>query len=151
MVAEPGEEEALVESEFLFAIRKGDKHHGEAVKILELCRKGLVKLRVLSSAVAEVRAVLYSQGFRGRRVEEVCSLMDAQLLEAGVKEYEPITLADAVLAEVLKNQHPSLTFFDALHVATARRLNMMLLSNDDDQRNAWVKTVSFREFLENFP
>lgn len=150
MVATPSEEEGLVESEFLFAIKKGDKHHGEAEKILGLCKKGLVKLRVLSSAVAEVRAVLYSRGFKGRQIEGVCSLMDAQLLEAGIKEYEPITLADAVLAEVLKHQHPRLTFFDALHVATARRLNMMLLSNDRDQRAAWSKTVSFKEFLKNF-
>ena len=71
----------------------------------------------------EVKAVMYSQGFKGRLVEEVCSLVDAQLVQAGVSEYVPTTLADAVLAEVLKNQHPSLTFFD-VHVATAGNLNM---------------------------
>jgi predicted nucleic acid-binding protein len=149
MAAQSSGEGFLVESEFLFALRKSDKHHGEATKILELCKKGVVRLLVLSSAVMEVKAVMYSQGFKGRLVEEVCSLVDAQLVEAGVSEYVPTTLADAVLAEVLKNQHPSLTFFDALHVATARNLNMPLLSNDKDQRSAWTKTITFRKFLEN--
>ena len=100
MAAETDEEGFLIESEFLFALRKGDKHHGEAMKILDLCRRGLVKLQVLSSAVIEVKAVLYSHGFKGRRVEEVCSLMDAQLVEGGVSEYVPVTLGDAVLADV---------------------------------------------------
>ena len=55
MVAETDEEEFLIESEFLFALRKGDKHHDEAMKILDLCKRGLVKLQVLSSAVIEVK------------------------------------------------------------------------------------------------
>ena len=106
-----------------------------------------MKLQVLSSAVIEVKAVLYSHGFKGRHVEEVCSLMDAQLIENGVSEYVPVTLADAVLAEVLRNQHPQLTFFDALHIATAKNLDKPLLSNDEDYPSIWMKTISFKDFL----
>ena len=150
MVAETDEEEFLIESEFLFALRKGDKHHDEAMKILDLCKRGLVKLQVLSSAVIEVKAVLYSHGFKGRRVEEVCSLIDAQLIESRVSEYVPVTLADAVLAEVLRNQHPQLTFFDALHIAAAKNLDKPLLSNDEVYPEVWMKTISFKNFLESF-
>lgn len=151
MDVEADDEGVLVESEFLFALRRGDKHHHEAKKILELCRKGLVKLQVLSSAVMEVKAVLYSHGLKGKRVEEVCSLMDAQLIMGGVSEYAPLTFADAVVAEVLRNQHPQLRFFDALHIAAAKNLDKPLLSNDKDYPAIWTKTISFRGLLKNFP
>jgi len=84
----------------------------------------------LSSAVVEAKAVLYSYGFRPHEVENACSLIDMQLIEAGINEYVPSTLADATLAERLRSQHPKLTIFDAFHAAVTERLNKPLLSND---------------------
>ena len=49
----------------------------------------------------------------------------------GVSEYVPATPTDAILAEVLRNQH-QLKFFDALYIATAKNLDKPLLSNDEN-------------------
>jgi hypothetical protein len=53
---------ALVESDFLLGLRKGDRIHGDAIKALTMHRKGTLQLRILSSAVIEVSAALYSKG-----------------------------------------------------------------------------------------
>jgi len=148
MVAEGGKREVLTETEFLFGLRKGDKHHDAVKRILKACADGLLKVQVLSSAVVEVEAVLCSHGLKPREVEEACSLMDVQLIEADVDEYVPLTLADAVLAGRLRDHHPKLTFFDALHVATARRLGKPLLSNDPAYQEAGAKTIGFKKLLE---
>ena len=151
MVAEGNEREALAETEFLFGLRRGNRHHDTVMRILEICIKGLLKVQVLSSAVVEVKAVLYSRGLKPREVEEACSLMDVQLIEAGIDEYTPLTLADATLAERLRNQYPKLTFFDALHVATARRLDRPLLSNDPTHLEAGATAIKFKKLIEEFP
>ena len=148
MASERDGREVLAETEFLFGLRKGDRRYDVVVKILELCKKGLLRVRILSSAVVEVKAILYSHGLKPSDVEEACSLMDIQLVEANIVEYEPLTLADVVLAGRLRSQSPRLTFFDSLHAATAKRLNKALLSNDPIYREVEVKTVGFKELVE---
>jgi len=151
MVNEGNEREVLAETEFLFALRKGDRHHNAVTRILEVCTRELLKIKVVSSAAVEIKAVLYSHGFKVREVEEACSLMDAQLVETHIDEYVPLTLADGTLAERLRAQYPKLTFFDALHVATARRLGKPLLSNDPVLREAGATTITFEKLLDYFP
>ena len=43
----------------------------------------------------------------------------------------PATSMDAVLAEVLRNWY-QLKFFDAFYIATAKNLDKLLLSNDEN-------------------
>ncbi|KPV65404.1 MAG: hypothetical protein AOA65_0195 [Candidatus Bathyarchaeota archaeon BA1] len=151
MVAEGDRGESLAETGFLFGLRRGDRQHDAVMKILEICIKGLLKVQVLSSAVVEAKAVLYSRGLKPREVEEACSLMDVQLIGAGIEEYTPLTLADATLAERLRSQYPKLTFFDALHVATARKLGKPLLSNDPAHLEAGAAAIKFKKLIEEFP
>jgi hypothetical protein len=92
----------LVESEFLLGLRKGDRNHKDVVRALHMHEKGSLRLRILSSAVIEVRAVLYSKGISFPNVEDVISLMDAELDDFGVKSYVPTRLGDIVLSERLR-------------------------------------------------
>ena len=148
MVAERSKRECLAETEFLFGLRKGDRHHSAVTKILDACISGLVDIQILSSAVVEVKAVLYSRGLKPHEVEETCSLMDAQLVEAGITGYVATTLSDAIVSERLREQHPDLTFFDALHLAIARRLDKPLLSNDLVIKEAEPRSIMFQELID---
>jgi hypothetical protein len=75
--------------------------------------------------------------------------MDAQLVEAGITGYVATTLSDAIVSERLREQHPDLTFFDALHLAIARRLDKPLLSNDLVIKEAEPRSIMFQELIDN--
>jgi len=148
MASESGRKEVLVESDFLFGLRSGDKHHGDVNRVLSLSRKGILEISVLSSAVVEVRATLYSRGLKFNEVENSIALMDAMLSEAGAKNYVSIKLSDAVLSEILRSQFDELTFFDSLHAAISKRVGIPLLSGDPIYNKIGVTTTSYEE-LEN--
>lgn len=135
----------LVESDFLFGVRKGDRNHAGVVKTLGMHKRGSLQLRILSSAVIEVRAVLYSKGLALHQVEDVVSLIDAELNDFGVRIYAPVRLSDIVVAERLRDEFPNLTFFDSLHAAVSKRLGMPLLSNDPIYKEIGVQAVNFDE------
>lgn len=136
----------MVESEFLLGLRKGDRNHKDVVRALHMHEKGSLGLRILSSAVIEVRAVLYSKGISFPNVEDVISLMDAELDDFGVKSYVPTRLGDIVLSERLRGEFPDLTFFDSLHAAISKRLGLSLLSNDPVYNQVGAQAVRFGEF-----
>jgi len=89
-----------------------------------------LEIKVLSSAVLEVRAVLYSRGFDASELEDALSLMDAVLAEYGVREFLPVEISDVVVAERLRTQEAELGFFDSLHAATSKRLGVAILSRE---------------------
>lgn len=125
-----GAREVLVESDFLFGLRAEDRHHQKVLRVLSMHKKGTLAVKVLSSAVVEVRTVLYSRGLRPQTIEEALSLVDAQLAGYSVGEFVPVALSDAVVAERLRSQHEELGFFDSLHAAAGKRLGVVLLSSD---------------------
>lgn len=85
---------------------------------------------MLSSAVLEVRAFLYSRGLSFQQVAEAFSLMEAKLAEYGVGEFTPFTMSNVVLAEHFRRRYPELTFFDSLHAATSQKSGVKLLSSE---------------------
>jgi|SRR5438128_2386664 len=89
---------ALIESDFLFGLRLSDKRHRRVTRALGAHRKGDLQLRVLSSAVVEVTAVLYSRGLGPAEPEDALSLMDATLAGYGVRQFLPVEMADVVVA-----------------------------------------------------
>jgi len=97
---------------------------------LKMHREGSLLILLLSSAVLEVRAVLYSRGMKGIEVEEAFSLMAALLAEYGVAGSSDLSLSDVIVAERMRGDMPSLTFFDSLPAATTMRLGMTLLSSE---------------------
>jgi hypothetical protein len=130
MASEAASQKIAVESDFLLGLRKSDKRHPNVFIALKKHREGSFMITLLSSAVLEVRAVLYSRGVKGRDVEETFSLMAALLAENGVTESSTLSLSDVVVAEAMRNDMPSLTFFDSLHAATSKRLGMTVLSSE---------------------
>lgn len=145
MVAKSDKREIVVESDFLFGLREGDRHHHDVEKTLSLNKTDALKIAILSSAVIEVRAVLYSKGFTFRQVEEAITLMDFMLSKAGAKNFIEVKLSDVVLAESLKSMHNELTFFDSLHAAVAKRIDLALLSSDPIYREIGLKTLNFQD------
>lgn len=130
MASRAGQEEVLVESDFLFGLSKRDRHHSHVLRALDMHRNGLLSVRVLSSAVMEVRTVLYSRGLRFANVEDALSLMDAKLAEYGIRDFVPVSPSDVVIAERMRSEEAGLGFFDSLHAATSKRLRLQLLSSE---------------------
>jgi hypothetical protein len=129
MASEPGQEVA-VESDFLFGLRKSDIRHSNVMAALENHKGGRLHITVLPSAVLEVRAVLYSRGVKSKEVEAAFSLMAGLLAEYGVAGSSDLSLSDVIVAERMRSDMPSLTFFDSLHAATSKRLGMTMLSSE---------------------
>ncbi|MBI3841108.1 MAG: hypothetical protein HY297_04035 [Thaumarchaeota archaeon] len=123
-------QKALVESDFLFGLRSSDLRHDKVTAALKRHKKGDLELTVMSSAVLETRAVMYSRGLRPAESEEAVSLMDTALAAYGVREFLPVRLGDVVVAERLKSQRPDLGFFDSLHAAGSKRLGIPLLTSE---------------------
>jgi len=135
----------LIESDFLLGLRSGDRNHADVIKALAMHKKGSLQLRILSSAVIEVRAVLYSKGLASHHVEDAVSLIDAALHNFRVENYVPTILSDIVLSERLREEFPNLTFFDSLHASTSKRLGIPLLSHDPIYDEVGVKTAKFAD------
>ncbi len=129
MAAEAGEQVA-VESDFLLGLRKSDPRHSKVVLALKMQKDGKLSLNVLSSAVLEVRAVLYSRGLSPKDVEEAFLLMASILAEYGSDKFLPLELNDVIVAERMRSEESSLGFFDSLHAAVSKRLNIKLLSSE---------------------
>lgn len=145
MASKPGRREVLVESDFLFGLRKGDKHQEGVSKALSMHRKGNLGISILSSAAVEVRTTLYSRGLRFHEVEDALAFIDAILSDADVRSYVPLRLSDVVLAERLRSQFAELTFFDSLHAAASKRVGVPLLSGDTIYRKVGVNALVYEE------
>ena len=145
MAARSDKREIVVESDFLFGLREGDRHHQDVERMLSMNKNGILEIAVLSSAVVEVRAVLYSKGFDLHQVEEAITLMDFMLSEAEIRNFIEVKLSDVVLSESLRSQHGELTFFDSLHAAVAKRADLALLSGDPIYKKIGLKTLNYDE------
>jgi hypothetical protein len=144
MASEAGQKVA-VESDFLFGLRKSDLRHANVVAALEKHKEGSLIIALLPSAVLEARAVLYSRGMKSKDVEDVFSLMAAILAEYGVAGSTDLTLSDVIVAERMRGDMPSLTFFDSLHAATSKRLGMTLLSSEGSYERLGLAVIDLDE------
>ncbi len=120
----------LVESDFLFGLQVADRRHSRVIRALERHKLGEIVIRVLSSAIVEVRSVLYSSGLSQKKTEDFFSLMGVILDDYGVEEFVPVEPSDVIIAERMRIEYAELTFFDSLHAAVSKRLNLKLLSSE---------------------
>lgn len=142
-------EEYLVETDFLFGLRAGDRNFEAVVGALRRCKSGAIKLSVPSSSVVEARAVLYSKGLKPNEVEVALGLMGAKLAENGVMDFIQIELADAVYAERLRIENPNLGFFDSLHAAAAARRGKLLLTSNKAYKG--ITSLKVRDLSDFVP
>lgn len=127
----------LVETDFLFGLRPSDHYNSAVEKALKLTKGRKIELKVITSAIFEVRTVLYSQGKSSEEISRVLTLMKQKLDENNIKE-EYIQFDDFILADYLRSQHAKLTYFDALHAAISQRRKVSLYGNDEV-----LKTLKF--------
>lgn len=137
-----------VESDFLLGLRKPDARHSNVVSALKKHREGSLLITPLSSAVMEVRAVLYSRGMRPEEVEEVFTLMASILADYNIPEPVSLSLSDVVAAEKMRNDWPTLTYFDSLHAATSKRLGVSLLSSEGVYARLGLPVIDLDKFGE---
>ncbi|RLG52121.1 MAG: hypothetical protein DRN99_07885 [Thermoproteota archaeon] len=135
--------ELLVETDFLFGLREDDRLHEHVMRALKMHENGKVELILLSSAVIEFRAVLYSSGLKPEEVEEAAALALAILTGHEVNRYLQIQLEDLILAEKLRARH-GIGFFDSLHASAAKRTGIKLLSSDEAYRKLDIPYLSLK-------
>jgi hypothetical protein len=123
-------ESVLVESDFLFGLSESDSRHSHVLNCLKKHEQGKIAIQILSSAVIEVRSVLYSRGLDKSQIEEFFSLMADLVTNYGITEFVPLEFGDVIIAERLRAESSALTFFDSLHAATSKRLNLRILSSE---------------------
>src|SRR5208283_3747147 len=133
MASESGQQ-VIVESDFLFGLRKSDVRHSKVIAALEMHKNGRLRITPLSSAALEVRAVLYSRGVQSKDIEETFTLMAALLAEYDINDTLPVNISDMIVAERLRQDEPGLTFFDSLHAAASKRLGVTILSSEGAYR-----------------
>ena len=135
----------LVESDFLFGLGKSDKRHAQVIRSLEMHKSGKMQIQVLSTAVVEVRSVLYSRRLEAKQTEEFFALMSEILSEYGVETFVPTEPSDVIIAERMRAESAALTFFDSLYAATSKRLNLKLLSSDGIYARIGLQTIDLDE------
>ena len=146
MASEGERQTALVEADFLFGLRRSDARNKKVAQALAAAKRGELELRVLSSAVLEVRTVIHSRGIGPSKCEEAMSLMDSSLAEHGVREFLPIEIADVVVAERLRGRHPDLGYFDSLHAAQAGRLGVPILGSEGAYQRIGIPFIDLDRF-----
>jgi predicted nucleic acid-binding protein len=119
----------LIETDFLFGLTPSDRYNSQVEKALKLTKDKQVELRVITSAIFEVRAVLYSRGKNPAEINRTLTLMKKKLDENNIDE-EYIKFDDFIFADYLKSKHSELTFFDALHAAISERRKTPLYGAD---------------------
>lgn len=120
----------LVETDFLFGLSARDKLHPYVSKILEMHRRGEVRIIISSASPIEASLTLLSHGIDPGTIIRVLELMNAKLIEYRVKDYAPITLEALAKAMELRGKYGMLAFFDSIHLALAITLDIPLLTSD---------------------
>jgi PIN domain nuclease of toxin-antitoxin system len=136
----------FVETDFLFGLRHSDRYNSKVEETLKLAKNKNVELKVITSAIFEVRTVLYSQGKNSEEVRKILTLMKQKLDDNNIRE-EFIKLDDFILADYLRSQHEKLTFFDALHAAVSQRRKISLYGNDEVLKTLKFISKSFDDEL----
>jgi len=136
----------LVETDFLFGLRHSDRYNPKVEEALNLTKNKKVELKVITSAIFEVRTVLYSQGKNSEEIRQILTLMKQKLDDNNIKE-EYIKFDDFILADYLRSQHGKLTFFDALHAAVSQRKKISLYGNDEVLKDLKFIAKTFDEEL----
>jgi len=136
----------IVETEFLFGLRKNDKWHDHVMKILDLHKKGKIdELSSSASAFLEVGTVLQTHNIQPEQIEETLFLIKQKLTEANIEEIE-LNSDDIIrLYELLRRY--DIEFFDAMQAAVAIGKNATLVTNDKIFAKIGLKTISFTELV----
>jgi len=136
----------LVETDFLFGLNARDKLYPYVTRLLEKHRKGELMLSLSSVSSLEATLVLLSRGFKARMVIRILRLMNTKLSEYNIDSYTPLSLKVIAEALELKEKYKQLTFFDSIHIATAKTMGLPLVTSD--KTLARIMKAESIEYLE---
>ncbi|MEM2888498.1 MAG: PIN domain-containing protein [Candidatus Bathyarchaeia archaeon] len=137
----------IVETEFLFGLRKNDKWNKQVSSIIELYKnRKLESLFSCASAFLEAGLVLQAHGLLADQIKDAIFLMKQKMAEANIAEVE-LNSDDILRLYELLRRH-DIEYFDAMQAAVALGRNAILITNDRIFKNLGVKTLTFQELIE---
>jgi len=138
--------EYIVETDFLFGLRASDRLHSSVYSALMRHVEGGLHLLVSGASPVEANAVMASQGVPQEKIAEAFSLISTTLEKHRVERFTCITISDIQDAMSSRETRPSLTFFDSLHAAISKRMDLAILSSDPVYRDLGVEWVDLRVY-----
>ncbi len=139
----------ILETEFLFALREGDRFHSQSLEILRMYEElQLTDLKVSTSGFLEVANVLRGRNFRPERIASVLSEMRRRIALHALGEIELNSEMIEKCEELISKKELHLTYFDALHSAVALLHDRAIISNDDVFDKAGIRRLNFKDFIQ---
>ncbi len=140
-------EKFMVETEFLFGFQPRDRWYDIVSRILKAYMEtGGFSIYHPVSALMEVRMVMASHGKNAEERLKALTLIKAKAEASKLSEIG-FSADNLMLCEEIMAQHPTLTFFDALHASVALNNNLTIVSNDEAYDKTGAKRISFKDFL----
>jgi hypothetical protein len=139
-------QEYVVETDFLFGLRASDRLHSSVCSAMMRHVEGGLHLLVSGASPVEANAVMASQGVPQEDIVEAFSLIATTLQKHRVERFTCITISDVQDAMSSRQSRPSLTFFDSLHAAISKRMDLPILSSDPIYRELGVEWVDLRGY-----
>ena len=137
----------IVETEFLFGLRKDDRWNKKVSSIIELHKNGkLGPIFSCASAFLEAGLVLQAHGLPAEQIEDALFLMKQKMAEANIAEVE-LNSDDIIRLYELLRRH-DIEYFDAMQAAVALGRKAILITNDKTFKKLSIKTLSFQELLK---
>lgn len=125
----------LVETDFLFSLRPGEKAHEAALNILRDSQKGIYKLYISPASPIEASLVMSSYGLKNKEVSRALRVMEEAIRLYINPIYPELSLANLGVAADLREKH-ELTFFDSIHAAVALSYSLIYIGGDKRVREA---------------
>ncbi|MHA2366204.1 MAG: type II toxin-antitoxin system VapC family toxin [Candidatus Hodarchaeales archaeon] len=116
----------LVDTEFLFGLRKDDPHYSECRTILEKVPNQLI---VPGFAIMEIVLVMMSQQKEISTIRRFLETLLSIIKQNNIKE-KKIRLAEIIKGLEILESYPNKTFFDALIIGSALLTDQEILGND---------------------
>lgn len=119
----------VLDTEVLFALNPGDKHHKHALKLLSELREKGVRLHAPDTALMEFQIVLRSISKEPAKIRKAVLALRTALQINGATETSTVD-SQLVARQCEIEEKYDLSFFDSLIAASALRLDLGILSDD---------------------
>ena len=139
----------ILETEFLFALREGDRFHSQALQILSRYEElQLADLKVSTTGFLEVANVLRGRNFKSERIAQVLGEMRRKMNLHDLQEVKLDAEIIEKCEELISKKELNLTYFDALHAAAAALYDRTIISNDNIFDKLGIRRISFKDFVQ---
>ena len=128
-------ERVLVETDFLFGLRRGDELHEAVMSLLEDARAGRVAISLSPAAPLEAALVMRSAGLDDSSIARALGAMQAIISTFARVESPGLSLSHAALAAELRERY-GMGFFDSIHGAVALAERLVYVGSDERVREA---------------